>query len=146
MSDVDVVRRLFDAVEHRDLNRLLECYSDDVVITEAEVLPYGGVYRGRDGATAHAEGFMRAWGELQSPEESRLDARFFADGQGTVCAIFRHRARDGATGEHFDAPEVGIYRIRDDRVSSSQMFHADSAAVVDFLSNLAGVDDRTDRP
>jgi ketosteroid isomerase-like protein len=80
---------------------------------------------------------MRAWGDLQGPEESRLDARLWGDGAGTVCAVFYHRARDRASGERFDAPEVGIYRIRDDRVAASQMFHADSAAVVGFLSDIA---------
>ena len=113
-DDVDVVRRLFDAVEARDLDRVLDCYSDDVEIAEAEVLPYGGV-----------------WG----------------DGAGTVCAVFHHRARDRVSGERFDAPEVGIYRIRDGRVAASQMFHADSAAVIRFLSEaLVGNDDPPAQP
>ena len=139
-DDVEVVRRLFAAVEDRDLDRVLDCYTDDVEITEADVLPYGGVWRGREGAVAHSEGFMRAWGGLQGPEESRLDARFWGDGSGTVCAVFRHRARDHASGKRFDAPEVGIYRVRDNRVARSQMFHADSAALVDFLGAVGGDD------
>ena len=49
MSDeVAVVRRLFAAVEDRDLQRMLACYADDVEIHEAEVLPYGGTWRGRE--------------------------------------------------------------------------------------------------
>ena len=145
-DDVAAVRRLFAAVEDRDLDRVLDCYSDDVVITEAAVLPYGGAWRGRHGAAAHAEGFMRAWGNLQGPEEARLDARFWGDGAGTVCAVFRHRACDRASGERFDAAEVGIYRILDDRVASSQMFHADSAAVADFLSTATAADNPPAQP
>ena len=41
--------------------------------------------------------------------------------------------RDRVSGDRFDA-EVGMYRIRDGRVAASQMFHADSAAVIRFLS------------
>jgi uncharacterized protein len=146
MSDeVDVVRRLFTAVEDRDLERVLDCYSEDVEITEAEVLPYGGTWRGREGATAHAEAFMRTWGGLQDPEESRLDARFWGDGTGTVCAVFRHRASDPTSGARFDAPEVGVYEVRDNHVVRSQMFHADSAAVIGFLSAVRG-DDPPARP
>ena len=136
-EDVDVVRRLFAAVEDRDLNRVLSCYSADVEIVEADVLPYGGVWRGHDGATAHAMGFLRVWGALQGPEQARLDAQFCGDGAGTVCAVFRHRARDPVSNARFDAPEVGVYRIRDGRVARSQMFHADSAAVVGFLRAVA---------
>jgi uncharacterized protein len=139
-DDVDVVRRLFAAVEDRDFDGLLACYSDDIKIKEADVLPYGGVWHGREGVAAHAAGFMRAWGDLQGPEEARLDAQFFADGAGTVCAVFRHRAVDPVSGARFDGPEVGVYQVRGERVARSQMFHADSAAVVDFLSRVASDD------
>jgi uncharacterized protein len=137
-DDIEVVRRLFAAVEDRDFDALLVCYSDDVEINEAEVLPYGGIWRGRDGVAGHAAGFMAAWGDLQGAEEARLDAQFFTDGAGTVCAVFRHRAFDPVSGARFDAPEVGLYQVRGQRVVRSQMFHADSAAVVDFLSTVGG--------
>jgi len=43
MSDeVAVVRRLFAAVEDRDLQSMLACYADDVEIHEAEVCPMAG--------------------------------------------------------------------------------------------------------
>jgi uncharacterized protein len=137
MSDeVEVVRRLFAAVEERDLERLLACYADDVEIHEAEVLPYGGIYRGREGAAAHAAELLSAWAALQGPEEIRLEPRFWGDDAGTVCVLFRHRAADPVTGARFDAPEVGIYQVRDQRVVRSQMFHADSDAVVRFLRDV----------
>jgi ketosteroid isomerase-like protein len=137
MSDeVDVVRRLFAAVEDRDFDGLLACYSHVIEITEADVLPYGGVWRGRDGVAGHAAGFMRAWGDLQGADEARLDAQFFSDGAGTVCAVFRLRAVDPVSGARFDSPEVGVYQVRGERVVRSQMFHADSAAVVRFLDEV----------
>ena len=136
-DDVDVVRRLFAAVEDRDFDRLLACYSDDIEINEAAVLPWGGVWRGPEGVAAHAAEFMRAWGGLQGPDESHLDARFFSDGAGTVCAVFRHRGVDPVSGARFDAPEMGIYKVRGQRVVRSQMFHADSAAVAAFVRGAA---------
>lgn len=133
-DEIDVVRRLFHAVERRDRGALLACYADDVQIHEADVLPYGGTYSGHDGALAHAAGFLAAWQAYQGPEEIRLDATFWADGAGTVCALFRHRAVDPASGARLDAPEVSIYQVREGRVVRSQMFHADSAAVARFLA------------
>jgi uncharacterized protein len=140
-GEVDLVRRLFDAVERRDCDELLACYAEDVEITEAAGLPYGGTYRGRDGALAHALGFLAAWNSYQGPEELQLDPQFWGDGAGTVCVLFRHRAVDRVRGVRLDAPEVGIYQVRDRRVARSQMFHADSAAVAQFLhdSRLAAV-------
>jgi uncharacterized protein len=144
MSDeVEAVRRLFAAVEDRDFQRLLACYSNDVEINEADVLPWGGVWRGPEGVAAHAAAFMRTWGALQGPDEARLPARFLGDGAGMVCALFRHRAFDPASGARFDAPEVGIYQVRGQRVVRSQMFHADSAAVAKFLNDVARGDDES---
>jgi ketosteroid isomerase-like protein len=145
MSDeVAVVRRLFAAVEDRDLQSMLACYADDVEIHEAEVLPYGGTWRGREGAVAHAEGYLRAWGALQGPDEISLDPQFWGDGAGRVCVLFRHRAVNSITGARFDAPEVSIYQVRDEHVVRSQMFHADSDAVVRFLHNAGHA--RQDQP
>ena len=136
-DEVQVVRRLFHAVEHRDRDELLACYTEDVEITEAEVLPYGGIYRGHDGAVAHALGFLAAWGPYQGPDEVRLDAQFWGDGAGNVCVLFRHRAVDPRRGVRLDAPEVSMYQVRDGRVARSQMFHADSAKVAQFLADAA---------
>lgn len=137
--DADVVRRLFAAVEQRDLEECLACYHPEVEIHEAEVLPYGGVWRGHDGAARHAAAFLEAWGAFQGPTEVRLDPRIWGDGAGTVSVLFRHRAVEPVHGERLDAAEVGIYEVRDGRIVRSQMFHADSAAVARFLHDAQTV-------
>ena len=128
-DDVEVVRLLFAAVEDRDIARVLACYSDNVEITEADVLPYGGVWRGQDGADGAYRRVHAAWGELSGPGRDSASMRSSGCDAGTVCAVFRHQAVDPLSGKRFDAPEVGIYRVSDGRVVQSQMFHADSAAV-----------------
>ena len=136
MSDaMDVVRRLFAAVERRDREAVLACYAEDVEIHEAAVLPYGGTRRGLSGALAHAQGFRAAWDPYQGPDEVRLDPHLWGDASDTVCALFRHRAVNPERGTRLDAPEVGVYQVRDGKVVRSQMFHADSTAVVRFLTD-----------
>lgn len=130
---VDAVRRLFAAVEERDLPALLDCYHDDVEIDESRSLPYGGVYRGRDGVLRHVEAFLEAWGSYQTAAEHPLEATFVEADDGTVVALFRHRAVDPARGERLDGPEIGLYRVRDDKVVRAQMFHFDPAALNRFL-------------
>jgi ketosteroid isomerase-like protein len=138
MSDqVGVVRRLFDAVERRDLVGVLDCYDEDVEIHEAPSLPYGGVYRGREGAQRHAMAFLETWATYQSAEKIPLDARFQQGEAGTVTAVFRHRAVDPRRGARLDELEVGVYEVRDGKVARSQMLHADPAALVAFLEEAA---------
>jgi ketosteroid isomerase-like protein len=47
--------------------------------------------------------------------------------------LYRQRAIDPA-GERFDAPVLGLYEVRDGKFARAQMFHYDTAAVVDFLT------------
>jgi uncharacterized protein len=132
----DVVRRMFDAVQRRDLATLLECYDPDVEIHEAGCLPYGGVHRGHDGAREHAFAWFRAWGAHQPGEQARLDPSFLSGADGTVVVLFTHRAVDQHCGRRLAEPEVSVYRVREGRVVRSQMFHADSAAVAGFLEHV----------
>jgi uncharacterized protein len=148
MSDeVEVVRRLLDAVERRDRDGVLACYADDVEIIEARALPYGGTYHGHDGALAHAAAFLASWSPYQGLDEIKLDPQLWGDGAGTVCVLLRHRAVDPRRRVRLDLPEVGIYHVRRGRVARSQMFHADSSAVAEFLSDArltaAHVDEAT---
>jgi len=47
--------------------------------------------------------------------------------------IYRQRAV-GPAGERFDAPVLGLYGVREGKFARTQMFHFDTAAVVDFLT------------
>jgi ketosteroid isomerase-like protein len=135
-APVEVVRRLFDAVERRDLDAVLDCYHPEVEIREAEALPYGGRYHGRDGAIQHALAWHRAWGPLQVGADARMDAEFLAGADGTVVVLFTHRATDPACGTRLVEPEVSVYRLAGEKVVRSQMFHADPAAVAGFLQHV----------
>lgn len=132
-TNVEVVQRLFAAVERRDLPAMLECYAEDVEIHEAGSLPYGGVYRGREGATAHARSFQATWARYQTPAEYPLQAEFVDAGDGSVVVVFRHRAVDPASGRRVDEAEVSLYRVHDAKVVRSQMLHFDTAALLRFL-------------
>lgn len=132
-SNVDVVRRLLAAVEERDLQAMLDCYDDDVEINESGSLPYGGVYRGREGVMRHARAFVATWSPYQTETEHSLGAVFGETEDGTVVAVFRHRAVDPVRGHRLDGPEVGLYDVRGDRVVRSRMFHFDPTEVTGFL-------------
>ena len=46
--------------------------------------------------------------------------------------LYTQRALSPA-GERFEAPVVGLYRVRDGKFARAQMFHYDTASVLDFL-------------
>jgi uncharacterized protein len=130
-ENVEAIRRLFKAVEERDLAGVLAAYDPEITIREAESLPYGGVYHGPEGAERHARGYARAWAEFQ-PSVERATSPVFLDAGEYTVVLWRQRGT-AAHGKRLDLPAVSIYKLRGGRVIESQMFHADTLAVLQFL-------------
>ncbi len=134
-KNIEIVRRFLKAVEERDLPGVLSAYDEDVVIREAESLPYGGEFHGHEGAQRHALGALEVWGDLQPPGERSLNAKFLDAGDDYVIALWRQRGVS-SDAEKFDAPVVSVYKMRGGKIVESQMFHADTKALVQFLAGV----------
>jgi hypothetical protein len=93
-ENVETVRRLFEAVEARDLPSYLAVYDPAVVIREASFLPYGGTYHRHEGAKEHGTGFASVWGKFQPADEKRLDP-VFLDAGDRVVLLFRLKGLAG---------------------------------------------------
>jgi uncharacterized protein len=129
---VAIVRQVFDAVRKRDIKLLLDAYADDIVIEEAPALPYGGEYRGREGALAHAAGFASAWGQLQTDDEADPREEIL-ESAGTVAAVWTLKASRG--DERLAQRAVSHFEIRAGKVSRLQMLYHDTAAILQFLGS-----------
>lgn len=125
------VRKLFEAVARRDAGAYFGAYHPDILINEAPSLPYGGDYRGLEGALRHAERFRAAWDRFQSEDNRELEPEFLAIGN-RVIVLWRLRAR-ATNGDGIDLPVVSIYRLHDGKIIESRMFPFDTAALVRFL-------------
>jgi len=77
-AGLGTVRRMFKAAERRDPQTLLGTYAEDIVITEAASLPYGGVYHGHHGAVRHALAYTTTWDRLQSAGDRRMEPAHLA--------------------------------------------------------------------
>lgn len=130
-ENVEVVKRLFDAVERRDLAGVIASYDENIVIREASSLPYGGVYHRNEGAQDHAARYFQTWGNFQTPAEQKLDAEFL-DAGDTVVVLWRQRAANGE--RKLDSSAASVYRLRNGKIIRSEMFQ-DTSAVLDFLGH-----------
>jgi ketosteroid isomerase-like protein len=146
-TNEEVVLRTFRAVEERDREALFELYHDDVELHDAPSLPYGGTVRGKAAIRAQLEAapeatWLGTWGPLQPTEaERRMDPRVVATEGDEVTVLYTQRALS-PNGERFEAPVLGLYEVRDGKFARAQMFHYDTAAILDFLAT-AGSSART---
>jgi ketosteroid isomerase-like protein len=127
-----LILEIFRAVEERDQQRLFAFYDPDVEFHEAPSLPYGGAYRGLKAALEHARLWQQTWDPLQPDRDRRMQPRVVAANGDEVVVLWRQRATSAA-GEELDSPVLALYRIRENRLASAQMFHFDTKHVVHFL-------------
>jgi ketosteroid isomerase-like protein len=133
-GNLEAVRRLFHAVEHRDREGVMAIYDENIVINEAPSLPYGGEYRGRDGALRHGLGYRATWDRFQPWTTRGLDPRFIAQGD-YVVVVWRQKAENSETGKSIDLPAVSVYRLASGKIVESRMLHFDTAALLNFLGD-----------
>ena len=135
-ENVTAIRRLFAAVERRDLAGVLAAYAPDVVIHEAETLPYGGTYRGLKGAERHAHAYEGTWAPFQEPGTRSLSAEVLDAGEHVVV-LWRQRGQTPDGKRSIDLPAVSVYRMRDGWIAESRMFQQDTAAIARFLADAS---------
>jgi ketosteroid isomerase-like protein len=138
----EVVLGVFEAVEQRNRARLIELFHEHVEFHESPSLPYGGLTRGKRALreqfeVAPEKTWIGTWEPLQpTDEERRMDPRVVTAGGEEVVVLYRQRAV-GADGERFDASVLGLYEVRDGKLVRAQMFHFDTAAILEFLGRAA---------
>lgn len=136
-DNIAVVLQVFNAIEQRDLPRVLESCCSDVEFHWPSSLPYGGIARGFGGDRPT---WIETWAPLQPTDTDRqMDPRVVAASEEEVVVRWQQRGVS-FTGERFDAPVLGLYRMRDRRLARAEMFYFDAAAVNTFLTRAKQVD------
>jgi ketosteroid isomerase-like protein len=137
-SKAQVVLDVIRAVEERDRDTLERLYHEELEFHEAPSLPYGGSLRGKDVFQQQLESdpgktWIGTWGPLQPTEaERRFDPRVVAVNGDEVVVRYTTRGRT-PDGELFKSEVLALYEVRDGKFARAQMFHFDTAAIVDFL-------------
>jgi ketosteroid isomerase-like protein len=127
-----VVLQAFRAVEQRDPDALVAVYHPDIEFHDAPSLPYGGSQFGLEAVLEHGPAWANTWDPVQTHAERTMDPQVIAANGQDVVVRYRQKAVTAA-GERFDNPVLGLYRVRDDKLQRAQMFHFDTAAILDFL-------------
>ena len=114
-ENVDLVRRVYDAVTRRDAETVLALYDPDVE-WDMSRHPYGGlsdrgVYRGHDGLRRFWREWLEAWENYEDTVHELIDAG------ALVIAIVTTRARGRASGVVLELTGyAGVWTIRNGKV------------------------------
>jgi uncharacterized protein len=99
------------------------CFTGDVEIREPESLPYGGVWRGRDGVERLVARLREVY------DEAGFGDRQVFDCGDTVFVLLRSGVRSRATGRRMTNSVLQRIELRDGLIASMEIFHWDPVAI-----------------
>ena len=122
-ENVEIVRRLYDAVAARDSDTVLSIYHpqlewDHSHNTEMAGLIGQKLYRGHEGLRRWAREFYEAWDTVEAELEEVIDA-----GDDLVVAVLNYRGRGRVSGIEVEFTRMaGVFTIRDGQVVRAEWY------------------------
>jgi hypothetical protein len=115
-----------------DFTPLAPFFSPDVVLRQADTLPYGGTWRGHAGIERFFIAMSRTWDIFEM-----LDQRFLSTTSPLVVLTQVH-ARSRDTGRELDFPILQTITVEDARITEVHPFYWDTAAIAGACSTNPG--------
>ena len=104
--NIALIQGSYQALVSGNLGTFLRTLSPEIRITQSSELPWGGEFRGRNGARML---FVR----LAEYVEAAIDIERLIDGGDRIAAIGRIHGRSKGPGRPFDAPLVHLWELKD---------------------------------
>jgi ketosteroid isomerase-like protein len=128
--NVELVRRLYAALEAIDLETILEIFDPGVEVHQTRELPWGGDFQGHDG-------LGQFFGLLREHITSKVAIETVYAAGDEVVQIGRTAGTVNATGAPFDVQEVHLLTVRDGKVVRFEA-HIDTPAMLQALGAAPG--------
>lgn len=126
-SNLQVVERLYQAFARRDIAQVFRLLSPEVEITQSAELPWGGTYRGHDGA-------RQFFGKLGAHLESTLEVERLIRAGGSIAAVGWTQGTVIATGAKYRVPIVHVWDVADGMIVRV-LFLIDNPAILETLGS-----------
>ncbi|WP_216853174.1 nuclear transport factor 2 family protein [Phytoactinopolyspora halotolerans] len=107
---------------------LVPYFAPDVVLHQADSLPYGGIWRGHEGLKQFFLAMSQAWDAFEM-----VDQEFLSD-TSPLVVLTRVRARARATGRELRFPILQTITVEDGRITEVHPFYWDTAAIAKACS------------
>jgi uncharacterized protein len=121
-ENVEVVRRLYDSLNQRDIEGVLQLVASDVRWDLSERVFNPAVYKGHAGVRRFVADLAEVW------DEFRVDPVEFIDAGNTVVVLHRIHGRGKGSGVEVELPSTNVYTLRNRTIVTARMYreHADA--------------------
>jgi len=107
-ESVEIVSEIYKALARRDLPAILRLIDSKIIVSQTELLPWGGEYVG-------LEGIQQFFTKLYGIIDSQLAVEEFVDAGNKVIVIGSSRGHVKATGTSFNLRAVHVWTVTGNR-------------------------------
>jgi ketosteroid isomerase-like protein len=124
-ENVEIVRRIIDAINRRDIDAVVESASADLVMDWSNSRGLlSGIHRGRDEARDAFESFLQPWDSLRWEPEELIELE-----DDRVLAVSRLHMRGRGSGVEVNARGASIWTIRDGKAAAITLYQSKAEAL-----------------
>jgi ketosteroid isomerase-like protein len=116
-ANVEIVQRVIDAFNRRDVDAIFACVNPDVEWFPAMSVTFGGGIRGREGIESYIREVSDTWEEYRVVVQ---DLRDLADDR--VLVLSRVEGRGAGSGGLVDAEMGQVYDFREGRIAQVRTY------------------------
>ena len=127
-TNVDIIKKLYETTKEGDIEYAKSVLHPDVVLYEADSLPYRGVHRGLQGFLKVVEIAMKTWKDLQIVPKQFLDAGEY------VIVFVRLIWTSQKTGEQVEADLAEFWKLEDGKIIEILPYYWDTAAMIKTIA------------
>jgi len=124
-QNVEAVRRVFEAVQSSDMERVIELVDPEVewVFSRATTWPGPQVYRGHD----EVRGFVAEW--VGGWDDYRFEVEELIDAGSRVVAVVRDEGRSKTAGIRVDRRHGEVWSVRDGMITRVELYDTRTEAI-----------------
>jgi ketosteroid isomerase-like protein len=124
-ENVEVVRRIIDAINRRDVDAVVESGTEDFVMDLSNSRGLlSGVHQGRDKAREAFETFLEPWDSLRWEPEELIEL-----GDDRVLTVSRLQMRGRGSGVEVNASGASIWTIRAGKAAAITLYQSKAEAL-----------------
>lgn len=104
-------------------------FAPDVVLWQADSLPYGGIWRGHAGIEQFFVAMSTTWDRFDLTDQT------FLSEANPLVVLTQVHARSRKSGEYLNFPMLQTITLREDRITEVRPFYWDTAAIADLCAS-----------
>lgn len=130
-SNIDTVQAMFAAMAAGDFERMKTYLHPEVIVTEAECLPYPGLHKGPDAYIQLVHTVVNTWDDL------KLAVHAMAEKDDMVMVVSEFAGKN-KSGVAFNMPMTEVFYFKNGKVREVRPYYFDTHKLVELHAQQSG--------